>query len=183
VDPFETLLDIERNCKAYAVNIPRKIVTKRDWFGIGFRSSNFNFVCPIKEVIEILRGSANSEVPGAYPWFRGVSNLRGHLLPVTDLEGFITGVVHPENGLSRILVVSFENALYGFVVSQLLGIERFFGKELKSAEKIPEIKQYLPFVQGTFEQDRKPWVILSFRSLIKTPEFYHVVKGEWQADV
>jgi len=174
MDPFETLLDIERNCKAYAANIPSQIVTERNWLGIGFRSSNFNFVCSMQEVSEVLTWPMVTEVPGAHPWFRGVANLRSRILPVTDLQGFVTGKAHKENTFSRVLVVNDEGASYGFSVEQVLGIERFFGDEIKPAN-FEEINQYLLFSEGAFEREHKPWVILSFNSIIKSTEFYHVI--------
>lgn len=173
--PFETLLDIERDCKAYAVNIPRQIVTERDWYGIGFKSNNCNFACPLQEVTEVLLWPNITEVPGAHTWFKGVANLRGRILPVTDLKGFITKKPHKENVQSRILVVSFEGALFGFSVEQVLGIERFFREEIKPSGDFEQIKDYLPYVQGAFERERQPWFVMSFHSLIQNPEFYHVI--------
>jgi twitching motility protein PilI len=175
VGPFDTLLDIERNCKAYAVNIPRQIVTERDWFGVGFRSSGFNFVCPLSQVSEILTWPVITTVPGAYPWFKGVANLRGRILSVTDLQGFITKKTHQENILSRILVVAFDGNFYGFSVEQVLGVERFFGEEIKPIGALKELKEYLSFAEGVFEKAHELWVILNFHSIIKVAEFYHVV--------
>jgi twitching motility protein PilI len=180
-DPFVTLLDIERNCKAYAVNIPRQIVTERDWLGIGFRSSDYNFVCTMEEVSEILRWPAMTDVPGSQPWFKGIANLRGHILPVTDLQGFISGTPHEETVLSRILVVNYENAYYGFAVGQVLGIERFFAEEVKPAVNLNNINNYMPYVKGVFERDYKPWAILNFGIIIQTAEFYHILTAKTEA--
>ena len=130
MDPFQILLDIERDCKANAVEIPRQIVTRRDWLGVGFRSSNFNFVCPMQEVSEILSRTMLTEIPSAQAWFKGTANLRGHILPVTDLQAFVTGKPHPKSPLNRILITTFENALFGFSVEQVFGIEHFFSEEM-----------------------------------------------------
>jgi len=181
MDPFETLLDIEQNCKAYAVNIPRQIVTERDWLGIGFKSSDYNFVCIMDEVSEVLRWPPMTHVPGSQPWFKGIANLRGRILPVTDLQGYITGKPHAHNALSRVLVTQYENAFYGFAVEQVLGIERFFGEEVKPAESINAIKSYMPYINGAFERDYKPWIILNFGTIIQTPEFYHILSVKTEA--
>lgn len=173
--PFETLLDIERNCRASAVDIPRQIVTERDWYGVGFKSNDCQFICPLKEVIEVLLWPNITEVPAAHSWFKGVANLRGRILPVTDLSVFISKKPHKEIGQSRIMVVLSEGSLFGFSVDQVLGIERFFGEEIKPADHFEQIKDYLPHIQGAFERDHKPWFILSFHSIIQNPEFYHVI--------
>lgn len=173
--PFETLLDIEQNCRANAASIPRQIITEKDWLGIGFRSSGQNFVCPMGLVSEVLRWPDMTAVPAGQPWFRGMANLRGRLLPITDLEGFVTGTSHTEKPLSRVLVIAFEKALYGFAIEQVLGIERFFGEELKPADSILKTKAYLPYVLGAFEREHQPWFVLNFEIIAQTPEFYHVL--------
>lgn len=175
--PFETLLAIEQNCRSNAASIPRQSITEKDWLGIGFRSTNLNFVCPMGLVSEVLRWSEITPVPAGQPWFRGMTNLRGRLLPVTDLEGFVTGASHAEKSLSRILVVSSEKMVFGFAVEQVLGIERFFAEEIKPANSVLDIKEYLPYLQGSFERAHKPWFILNFELITKTPEFYHILSA------
>lgn len=173
--PLETLLEIERNCKSYAVNIPRQIVTERDWLGVGFRLANCNFVCKMEEISEVLRWPVMSEVPSAQPWFKGIANLRGKILPVTDLQGFVSGTSHIETNLSRVLVVNYENAFFGLAVEQVLGIEKFFGEEIKPADDVLPSKEYAAFVKGAFERDYQPWNIINFESIIQTPIFYHIL--------
>lgn len=181
MDAFATLLDIDRDCKKFAVNIPRQIVTERDWLGIGFKSSNLNFVCPMSMVSEVLRWPTMTEIPASQAWFKGTANLRGRILPVTDLQGFVTGIPHKKKELSRVMVIRYENVFYGFAVEQVLGIERFFGEEVKSAQTLMEVKEYLPYAEGAFEHDNHPWVILNFGAIIQTPEFYHILSSKIEA--
>lgn len=173
--PFETLLNIDQDCKSHAASIPKQVVIEKDWLGIGFRSNNLNFVCPMRTVSEVLHWPAITAVPAGQAWFRGMTNLRGRLLPVTDLQGFVTGASHRENVLSRILIISSEKMIFGFAVEQVFGIERFFGEEIKPANNILKIKEYVPYLQGAFERDHQPWFILNFELIIKAPEFYHIL--------
>lgn len=179
MEPFKTLLDIERDCKAYGINIPRHIEVVRDWLGVGFRSSDLNFVCPMNEhsneISEVLTLPAVTEVPGAHPWFIGIANLRGKILPITDLQGFVTGEIRQQTELSRILVVRQEDAFFGFAVEQVFGIERFYGQEIKLAENLNRALSYLPYAEGAFVRDHKPWIILNFENIIKAAAFYHII--------
>ncbi len=175
MNPFLTLLDIEDHCKANSVNIPRQIAMERDWLGIGFKSSNFNFVCPMQVVSEVLIWPALTEVPAAQSWFRGTANLRGRILSVTDLQGFVSGVPHKPLPLSRILVVKLNDGLSGFAVEQVLGIERFFGEEIKPVASLLQAKEYLRYAKGAFERDNQPWIILDFAAIIESTEFYHLL--------
>lgn len=181
--PFETLLDIEQNCRANAAAIPRQIITEKNWLGIGFRSSDLHFVCPMGLVSEVLRWPEMTAVPAGQSWFKGMANLRGRLLSVTDLKGFVTGVSHTEKPLSRVLVISLEKAFYGFAVEHVLGIEHFFGEEIKPADNILPIKEYLPYLQGVFEHDRQPVFILNFALITQMPEFYHVLAARTETMV
>lgn len=176
MDPFQILVDIDHHCKTHSIKIPREIITERDWLGIGFKCSNFNFVCPMSTVAEILKWPTITSIPAAQPWFRGTTNLRGRLLPISDLEGFISGIPHHESPTSRILVIRFNQSLFGFAVAQVSGIERFFGAEIKSANNVTNLTPYLPYVSGAFERDNKPWVILNFEGLIESTGFYHLLK-------
>jgi len=173
--PFETLLDIEQNCKANTVKIPRQIVTEKDWLGIAFKASGFNFVCPMAIVTEVLRWPSVTELPSAAHWFKGTANLRGHILPVTDFQGFITNKPHRSRSLSRVLVITLSGVSYGFAVEQVIGIERFFSEEKKPLDGIDHIEDYLPYVEGAFERNEKPWLILNMHAVIESTEFYHIV--------
>lgn len=175
MDPFLTLLDIETHCRENATTIPRQLETERDWVGVGFKLSNFNFVCPMSMVSEVLRWPAITNLPGAVPWFKGTVNLRGRLLPVTDLQGFVSGTLEVETTASRVLVIRIGQEHYGFSVSEVLGIQRFFSAEVKSVESLMEMKDYLPYASGAFERDNQPWVILNFEKITEMPDFYHIV--------
>jgi len=180
MNSFETLLDIEHNCRANAVSIPRQIVTERDWIGVGFRASNFNFVCPMDLISEILRWPTMAKLPSSASWFKGIANLRGRLLPVTDFQGFVTGTRHKQEPTSRILVVNIDNAHYGFAVEQVLGIERFFSEEAKVSEEISDIGEYLAYSKKAFERDSEPWIVVDFESLIEEAKFYHILSAKME---
>lgn len=50
-------------------------------------SAGVHFALPILQVREILEPSEVTRVPMAPPWFLGLANLRGQILPVIDLIG------------------------------------------------------------------------------------------------
>ncbi len=123
---FEMLSDIDRRCKLNAVKIPHQMGTERDWRGISFRLGAFNFVCAMQDIAEVLTWPSIIPLPSARSWFRGEANVRGRLVPITDLQGFITGMPHKPGTHSRVLVVHFKKYANGFSVEQVLGIKHFF---------------------------------------------------------
>jgi twitching motility protein PilI len=175
-DPFDTLIDIEQKCRRFAKPLPRQQVIGKVWQGIGFIASDLNFVTPLTEIVEILPLPELTSVPAGADWFKGVANLRGRLLPITDLQGFIFGKPQYVTPLSRVLVVEFEQTGVGFLVSQVLGIQRFYENTLQPAvlkDFEPGIQEHM---QGMFELDSKNWHILSLKGISQTSQFYHVLK-------
>ncbi|MBP6103627.1 MAG: chemotaxis protein CheW [Gammaproteobacteria bacterium] len=177
---FKMLSDIERDCKLNAVHLPKQISSERDWRGISFKVGRFHGVCTMQAIAEVLPWPMITPLPSARSWFRGAANVRGRLLPVTDLQGFITGLPHQSGITSRVLVVHFKNHAYGFAVEQVLGIERFFGDEKKSAKALPDIEPYLPYVIDAFEHQEKPWILLDFEAIFQDAGFYHVLSARME---
>jgi twitching motility protein PilI len=175
MNPFQTLLDIERNCRENAFKIPRQMAAERDWLGIAFKSSGFNFISPMACVSEVLRWPSVTELPSAQHWFKGTANLRGKILPMTDLQAFVTDKPHRTKSTSRVLVVDIDHNAYGFVVEQVIGIERFFSEEIKPVPLTEPIDDYLPFVEGAFEREGVPWLMISFNAIVQSAKFYHIL--------
>jgi twitching motility protein PilI len=176
LDAFETLIDIERQCRAYAKVIPLQRVAGQIWQGIGFITANKNFLSPLQDVKEVLTPSLITPFPAAAPWFLGIITLRGQVLPVTDLECFLFGSKHELSDTSRILVVDFEKTGVGFLVEHVVGVERFLDKTMKTViegEIANEVKANL---QGEFVDELSRWYVLSLKNLSQTGQFYHVVK-------
>lgn len=175
-DPFEVLIDIERKCRNQAKVIPHLEEVGEAWQGVGFIAANKYFLTPLTEVKEVLTTPAITPLPAAAPWFLGVANLRGEVLPVTDLGAFLFGnkqVLTPD---TRILIVDFERKGIGFLVQQVLGVQRFLNKNMQTViegDIAEEIKTHL---QGEFVNEVSRWYVLSLKSLSQTGQFYHVVK-------
>ncbi len=176
LDPFEILIDIERSCRSQSKSIPHKRESGQVWQGIGFITANKHFLSPLTEIKEVLTTPRITPLPAAAPWFLGVANLRGHVLPVTDLEAFLFGTRHTLSTASRVLVVNFEKTGVGFLVQQVLGVQRLLNKTMKTIieeEMVEGVKEHL---QGEFIDGLTQWFVLSLQSLSQTAQFYHVVR-------
>ncbi len=175
-DPFDTLINIELECRKYAKPLPSQKTIGRMWQGIGFMSADKHYVVPLNEVKEILLWPTLSVLPSGVGWFRGVSNLRGHLLPITDFQSFIAETEPSQKtelnattitALSRIIVIDFEASLVGFLVQQVFGIQRF-PETLMSSSENQDSK--------AFHDGKILWQRLSLSSLTRMPAFNHIVK-------
>lgn len=176
-DPFDTLVNIEQQCRRYANPLPRQKIIGRLWQGIGFMSADKYYVVPLNEIKEVLLLPTLTVLPSGVGWFKGVANLRGHLLPVSDLQGFLAETKTIEKvarssttitALSRIIVIDFEASLVGFLVQQVFGIQRF-------PEKLVGVKTDNPESQ-VFQDGKILWHRLSLNVLTRMPAFNHIVK-------
>ena len=91
---------------------------------VTFALAGETFALPVASVLEILRVAGITRVPHAPRIVRGVTNMRGKVLPVVDLRvrlGLETAELGPQ---SRILVASSRGRLLGLLVDAVQQVER-----------------------------------------------------------
>ncbi len=103
--PFELLREIDRRCRAAAQGQPEAVATGAEWVGIAFRLGGEAFLLAREETREVLAfPGAVTRVPGARAWVRGLSNVRGQLLPIVDLRAFLGAGLTTVNRGTRVLI-------------------------------------------------------------------------------
>ncbi|HYM61255.1 MAG TPA: chemotaxis protein CheW [Thermoanaerobaculia bacterium] len=107
------------NATAPAVEQPKTLET---W--VTFWLAGETFALPVTHVYEILRVTGVTRVPHAPAMVRGVTNMRGRVLPVIDLRvrlGLSSAEPTPQ---SRILVVTSRGRSLGLLVDAVQQVER-----------------------------------------------------------
>ncbi|WP_143490643.1 chemotaxis protein CheW, partial [Pseudomonas aeruginosa] len=102
--PFQLLVDIDQRCRRLAAGLPAQQEAVQSWSGIGFRMGGRFFVAPMGEVGEVLHEPRYTQLPGVKTWVKGVANVRGRLLPIIDLCGFLGTELSPLRKQRRGLV-------------------------------------------------------------------------------
>jgi Chemotaxis signal transduction protein len=123
--PLALLLDIEHRARKHTGGPTLREQVLDEWVGIEFRLGTLRLAAPLEEVLEILKFPELTKVPRTKPWVRGIANVRGNLLPVMDLQGFLAGRLTAINRDSRVLVISHKVIFAGLLVDQVMGIKRF----------------------------------------------------------
>ncbi|NVJ60730.1 MAG: purine-binding chemotaxis protein CheW [Gammaproteobacteria bacterium] len=169
---FEILADIERRSLTGASAGAHSEQDGRFWTGVGFRLNERRYVAPLKEVAEILRMPQYTKVPGARSWVRGVANIRGTLLPIMDLHGYLGLKVPTSLRQQRVLVINHNGMSSGILVDEVLGLQHFEDSErLANLEDDQKIK---PYLEGRFERGEDEWVVFSPYALAEHPDFMKV---------
>lgn len=173
IDPVALLSEIEQRSRIHSVGLPQQEEFKSTALAIGFRIGDIKLVTPVDEVAELLIFPPMSRVPGTKSWVKGIANVRGNLLPIMDLNDYLTRQPTVLNVRSRVLVVNHAGVFAGLLVDEVLGLQHFFDEERK--RQLPEIDNFIKsYLTGTYVQDGEEWGIFSMYALAKSPLFLQV---------
>lgn len=171
--PFALLVSLDQRGRRRDAVLPATEEAREEWLGVGFRIGGRRFLAPMDEVTEILTCPRLSQVPRTKSWVRGIANVRGTLLPVMDLGGFLGRNAAVLTRLSRVIVIQQAGVNVGLLVDEVLGMRHFFQEEKASVPgDLGEGLQ--PFVAGSFERDGGTWLVFSMRALASHPQFLKV---------
>ena len=78
-----------------------------EWVGIAFRLGGEGFLLAREETREVMAyPTVVTRVPGAKLWIRGLSNVRGQLLPIVDLRAFLGSGTTNVTRATRVLIAN-----------------------------------------------------------------------------
>jgi twitching motility protein PilI len=166
---FQTLADIARRSLQFARGLPAQVEITPVWTGVGFTLAGRHMVAPMSEVAELTTLPAITVLPGVQAWMLGVTNLRGRLLPLVDLEAFFqTGQVPSRT--RRVLSIDKQDLYSGLVVAEVFGMQHFpVDTFVDQAVDVPE--SIAPFVQGAYRFQGIEWALFSPYALANDNRF------------
>jgi len=124
---------------------------------------------PASDITEVIDAPQCTRVPGTHEWFLGLGNLRGQVLPVTDLALFLFGVRGFRSAQHRVLVHGRGETTVGFSVGELRALRQFTSEIEPSTASVPE--SIKPFVKGVAVQGEQSWPVLSLAALTSSDDF------------
>jgi twitching motility protein PilI len=168
--PFELLLEIERRSRA-AVAGQSGVDMSSEWVGVGFRIGEEQFVADRDQVREVLMlPKTLTRVPGTRRWVLGIANLRGHLLPLTDVKMLLGSGRTALRRTTRVISVNHREIPAGLVVDEVLGFRRF--GEQDYVEKWPETALRCDrFLHGAYQRGADNWPIFDLYDLVESTTF------------
>lgn len=171
-DPYAVLAEYERRSFAHVVASADQVQAPGLWRGIAFRIGTRRLMSSITEVSEILPVLHHTSVPGTQPWLLGVVNVRGTLVPLVDLRGYIEGERTPLGDTSRMLVARHGSNAIGLLVEEVLG-QRNLTAENDPLKLENDAANWARFVPAHFDLDGKLWGVFSMAALVAAPDFLH----------
>ncbi len=177
--PLELLRDYERRVQAQAPSLPRAEQERNRWSGIAFRLGEDLLLAPMSEVAEILDPPPCTHVPGTRSWFMGIANVRGSLLPVTDLHGFAFSGRASNARNAKLLVFNQDGVHAGIKVDDVLGLKQFDANDAIDGSDAPlKVHETLqPFIARVFDQGQQAWPVFSLARFTQSRAFLQIGKA------
>ena len=99
--------------------------------------------------------------------------MRGNLLPILDLKGFLLGENTRMSRHSRILVMQHKGIVAGLLVEEVMGMRHFLEEEF--SEDISDLSvSFNQMLMGQYRQRGEPWGVFNINLLAELPEFMQV---------
>ena len=141
------------------------------FMSVPFRLGGEAFLMAREETREVMSyPAAVTRVPGARAWVRGLSNVRGQLLPIIDLRAFLGSGNTGVGRTTRVLVAAHREIPAGLVVDEVMGFRRFYESEF-SGDLPPTLLRCERYLAGAFKRGAEVWPVFSVRTLLESPQF------------
>lgn len=171
-DPFDLLLDLEQRTLKGSAGLPTLDQVEQEWVGVGFRIGESKLIAAMSEVKEILDVPDYTRVPGVKSWIVGVANVRGSLLPIMDMKGYLLGEDMRQRQKGRVIVIDYKGYDTGLVVEEVYGMRHF--RESDATQELPELHESIsPYIDKAFRQDEEHWPVIDFNEMTQDERFAH----------
>lgn len=140
---------------------------------LAFTAGGYGLLIKMTDAEEIMSMPAVTRVPGTHLWFKGLSNYRGKLISVIDLDCLISGQTHPSNQNQRLIILSEHFFIpCGLQVSQACGLI-----DLHAAQSNRQSENKHPWMDGSYVIDGQQWYELNLVKMQADPVFLqaHIV--------
>jgi len=172
--PYELMKQLDIRCRENSTGLPVASGTNEDWLGIGFSINNLPLLAKMEDVTEILPMPATIRVPGVKPWVLGLANIRGKLMPVLDMNGYLYGEPSKIRKESRILIINRQAMASCLLVDEVFGLRRFKPEDHRQ-EVTPDTGTLGDYLSGIFVDQVRSWNVFSVEKLTRTEQFLRVV--------
>ncbi|SFM63060.1 twitching motility protein PilI [Ectothiorhodospira mobilis] len=173
-DPFAYLVSVERRGRALGGQMPLQDELRGAWKGVLFHLRGQPLLAPMDQVAEIVTPPPCTRIPGVRPWALGMANMRGNLLPLMDLQGFLFGenqTFDPRR--RRVLVMNHRGVHAGLLVESVVGMKHFWREEWM--DQPPPVEPPLrPHVIGAYRRGEEYLPVFSLHALVDDETFMNI---------
>jgi purine-binding chemotaxis protein CheW len=138
---------------------------------IVFSIAGTEYAIRMDNVFEVQRPPAITSIPNVPEWVRGITNLRGDIISIVDLRGFLGIETIGFRPHTRVIVVraNKEELMTGLVVDQVIGIRTLRVDRIGEVES-PAGQQVGRYVIGRYETEKHRFDVLDIEQLLLSSE-------------
>lgn len=173
--PFDQLLEINRRSRGRVTPAAEALPAPGMSGGLAVRLDDQHLLFSLDAVAEIIPLPRITLVPGVQPWLLGIINLRGTVVSVVDMHGFLHGGRSAPTARSRILVVRAGDWACGLVVDEVFGM-RHFVADSRLAVPGGVAAGLRPYIAEVFRGEGQQWLVFSTARLLRDPRFLNAAQ-------
>lgn len=135
---------------------------------LGIMIGTENWLVDLADVAEVMPVPAVATVPLGFSWFKGVANIRGNLVSVTDLPAFFSLNHAGFTSMSRLVLLQPRHLTHAAVlVNRMLGL-----KHLADLTPLPRVENAPPWLGDEYmDSIGQRWKTLNIAELVVQPSF------------
>jgi len=174
VEPFLLLRELDQKSRERSGGLPAFHQEGQGWTGVLFNLRDNELLAAMGDIVEIAPMESLTIVPATRAWLLGVMNLRGSLLPVIDLEGYLFEKNLPGTDIrSRLLVVMDDGYQIGLLVRAVQGMKHY--RKDDASMEIPELDSEIQdFTNGAYERQQSQYAVFDINKLLANERFRHI---------
>lgn len=140
--------------------------------GVAFLCGNESFIVPLTSIMEILPCPPLTVISGVKHWFLGLINLRGDIVPVTDLQSFLYQTSTKIEKSTPILVVQYKGEWSGILVNKIIGLYSILNDKPVPFSLMKS--RFAPYSTQVIQQKNEIFPLFDMVKLIDDPLFSNI---------
>lgn len=167
--PFDLLLALEAQILGEGGGLGA--LGQELWVGVAFRLGSYHLVVARNDIREVITWPGVTAVPRAKSWLRGVANVRGQLIPVTDLSEWAGLGSVRRSRTNRVLVINHPDIPAGLLVDQVVGFRRFAHNDSAEGRSADLPAPITPYMLGAYAREDEQWTVVGLHELVESEAF------------
>lgn len=167
---FELLLELEQSsCQSREI-AEQQLLNAGQFQYVRFRVSDCFLMIKVLSISEILPLPPVTQVPFTKPWVIGVSNIRGDVIPVSDLSHFLFERGIDQNKKNKLIILKGVGFNTAILVDEVLGMLDVVQDDINTDTSAIE-EQTKPYIIGTVTRDEHTYGVMDSKVLLSEPGF------------
>ena len=141
---------------------------EKDWHGAAFDVLGTRCVISADETRMIVDIGETIPLPGVKPWVKGLANIGGRVVAISDLSAFLSGGSKTSSG-QQALIVNGRGIHTGLMIEQSYGGVHLSTQQLRANASVSDELQ--PFISGVFSTAEGDYALLDTSRLLTNADF------------